>query len=139
MSDDEILDADVVHVVRAAASGLGFNATFVDDDMKVIVGLAQRAVLAGLIGDAKPDMQERFTAAAEQHRGAHEKALGYGIVGVAAARRAGAEAMRERAAKVADTAFAIADFEAKIDDMDAAANNAGVVIATAIRALEIEG
>src|SRR5262245_36161839 len=43
--------------------GLGFNCTFVDDDMKVIVGLAQRAVLAGLATDFDADMQKRFSGA----------------------------------------------------------------------------
>lgn len=59
-----------------ADEGLGFNCTFVDDDMRVIVGLAQRAVLAGLASDFKPDMQRRFKEAAEKHREAHERALG---------------------------------------------------------------
>lgn len=59
-----------------AREGLGFNCTFVDDDMKVIVGLAQRAVLAGLASDAQPDMQQRFKDAAEKNRSDHERALG---------------------------------------------------------------
>ena len=64
---------------RWTKEGLGFNCTFVDDDIKVIVGLAQRAVLAGLDSDAQPDMQRRFREAAEKHRGVHEKALGRSI------------------------------------------------------------
>lgn len=59
-----------------AREGLGFNCTFVDDDAKVMVGLAQRAVLAGLASDFAPDMQRRFTEAAEKHREAHERSLG---------------------------------------------------------------
>lgn len=61
---------------RWAAEGLGFNCTFVDDDMTVIVGLAQRAVLAGLASDFTPDMQKRFMTAAARHRTAHERSLG---------------------------------------------------------------
>jgi hypothetical protein len=67
---------------RWALEGLGFNCTFVDDDMRVIVGLAQRAVLAGLASDAKPDMQRRFREAAEKHREDHERALGRPIIGI---------------------------------------------------------
>lgn len=71
------LAAGAVDAMRQwAKEGLGFNCTFVDDDMKVIVGLAQRAVLAGLASDFSLDMQKRFVAAAEQHREAHEKSLG---------------------------------------------------------------
>jgi hypothetical protein len=61
---------------ECAKEGLGFNCTFVDDDMKVIVGLAQRAVLSGLASDFSPDMQRRFTDAAEKHRASHERSLG---------------------------------------------------------------
>ena len=44
--------------------------------MAVLVGLAQRAVLAGLASDCQPDMQRRFSEAAEKHREEHEKSLG---------------------------------------------------------------
>jgi hypothetical protein len=64
---------------RWADKGLGFNCTFVDDDMKVIVGLAQRAILAGLTCDFNDDMQRRFSEAAEKHRADHEKSLGFVI------------------------------------------------------------
>jgi hypothetical protein len=71
------LDIGAIHAMRQCAKeGLGFNCTFVDDDMRVIVGLAQRAVLAGLASDFDPDMQKRFMAAAGKHRRAHEKSLG---------------------------------------------------------------
>ena len=71
------LNAGAVDACRQwAKEGLGFNCTFVDDDMRVIVGLAQRAVLAGLASDAQPDMQRRFKEAAEKHRADHEAALG---------------------------------------------------------------
>lgn len=70
----------VTNCRRWAEEGLGFNCTFVDDDMRVIVGLAQRAVLAGLDSDAKPDMQRRFREAAEKHRADHERMLGRPIV-----------------------------------------------------------
>ena len=56
-----IADA-AVHAMREyTMEGLGFNCTFVDDNMKVIVGLAQRAVLAGLASDFSADMQHRFS------------------------------------------------------------------------------
>jgi len=74
------LNADVVGIMRDRVNeGLGFNCTFVDDDMNVLVRLAQRAVLAGLVTDAQPDMQRRFSDAAEKRREAHEKALGRAI------------------------------------------------------------
>jgi hypothetical protein len=74
-------NADLAHDAveacrRWADEGLGFNCTFVDDDMKVLVGLAQRAVLAGLASDFAPDMQKRFSEAAERHRSSHEQSLG---------------------------------------------------------------
>ena len=78
--------SDVVcEIRRCADEGLGFNCTFVDDDMRVIVGLAQRAVLAGLVSDFTADMQRRFTTAAEKHRADHEKALGFEILHARAA------------------------------------------------------
>lgn len=71
------LTMGAVHAVREVArEGLGFNATFVDDDMKIIVGLAQRAVLAGLASDCHPPTLARFQAASEKWRDGHEKALG---------------------------------------------------------------
>lgn len=72
---------------RWADEGLGFNCTFVDDDMKVIVGLAQRAVLAGLDSDFSPAMRQRFSEAAEKHREGHEKSLGRQIIAVIAEER----------------------------------------------------
>lgn len=75
------LNEEAVHEMRRVAmEGLGFNCTFVDDNMMVLVGLAQRAVLAGLASDCSPDMQARFTDAAEKHRADHEKALGRPII-----------------------------------------------------------
>jgi hypothetical protein len=71
--NEEALDA----CRRIVRDGLGFSATFVDDGIKVLVGLAQRAVLAGLASDCEPDMQRRFSNAAEKHRAEHESALGY--------------------------------------------------------------
>lgn len=69
--------AEAVAIMRRTAeTGLGFSCTFVDDDMAVLVGLAQRAVLAGLASDMTPDMQRRMNAASEAHRAAHETALG---------------------------------------------------------------
>ena len=77
MSD--LSDGAVDAMRRWAKEGLGFNCTFVDDDMKVIVGLAQRAVLAGLASDFSDDMRRRFTAAAERDRASHEASLGHPI------------------------------------------------------------
>lgn len=74
------LAEDCVSIMRAKCrEWLGFNCTFVDDDMRVICGLAQRAVLAGLASDFSDSMQRRFTEAAEKHRAEHERALGYPI------------------------------------------------------------
>lgn len=71
------LNADAVNACRRwADEGLGFNCTFVDDDMRVLVGLAQRAVLAGLASDFDSGMQDRFLKAAEKHRADHEQSLG---------------------------------------------------------------
>jgi len=75
----DIAHGSVLACRRWAEEGLGFNCTFVDDDMKLIVGLAQRAVLAGLMSDFSPDMQLRFSAAAEKHRASHEHSLGRAI------------------------------------------------------------
>jgi hypothetical protein len=68
---------------RIVHDGLGLSTTFVDDGIKVLVGLAQRAVLAGLASDCEPYMQRRFLDAAEKHREEHESALGYLIKGQA--------------------------------------------------------
>jgi hypothetical protein len=77
---DEMAE-DALHACRVAAKeGLGFNCTFVDDDVKVLVGLAQRAVLAGLASDFSDDMQQRMKAAAEPNRKDHEAALKRPIV-----------------------------------------------------------
>lgn len=74
------LSEEAVHIMRERCEeGLGFSCTFVDDDMNVLVALAQRAVLAGLASDAQPDMKRRMTEAAEKHRDGHERALGYPI------------------------------------------------------------
>ena len=75
MTDD--WSAESVALMRETAmSGLGFNCAFVDDDMRVLVGLAQRAVLAGLASDMTSDMQRRMTESAEKVRAAHEAVLG---------------------------------------------------------------
>jgi hypothetical protein len=74
-------DAAVATMRRSAKEGLGFNCTFVDDDMNLLIGLAQRAVLAGLITDLDANIQSRFREAAERHRVAHESALGRSITG----------------------------------------------------------
>ena len=61
---------------RWCERGLDWNCTFVDDDMRLVVGLAQRAVLAGLATDFPVETQERFRAAAEKARAEHEASLG---------------------------------------------------------------
>lgn len=71
------LSKEAVHIMReTCANGLGMNCTFVDDEMTLLVGLAQRAVLGGLATDAQPDTLKRMMGAAEPHRAAHERALG---------------------------------------------------------------
>lgn len=72
--------AGAVDMMRQTAEvGLGFNCAFVDDDMRVMVGLAQRAVLAGLASDLSDDMQMRMVRASEPHRAGHEASLGRAI------------------------------------------------------------
>ena len=74
------LSDDAVEAMRRwTKEGLGFNCTFVDDDMKVIVCLAQRAVLAGLASDFNENMQRSFLAASEKCRADHERSLGFAI------------------------------------------------------------
>lgn len=69
-------DYGAVHAVREVVrEGLGFNTTFVDDDVRIAGGLAQRAVLCGLANDFDPDMQKRMAEAAEQHRASNADAI----------------------------------------------------------------
>lgn len=76
------LSKEAVHIMRDTCErGLGMNCTFVDDEMMLLVGLAQRAILAGLATDAKPDTLKRMIAAAEPHRAGHEKSLGRPLMG----------------------------------------------------------
>ena len=71
------LNDEAVSVMREICmEGLGFNCIFVDDNMALLIGLAQRAVLAGLENDCTPDMRRRFKEASEKYRAGHEKALG---------------------------------------------------------------
>lgn len=74
------MNAEAIYEVRRIAlAATGGNCTFVDDDMALIAALAQRAVLAGLVNDARPFMQIRLSAAAEKDRAMHEATLGYPI------------------------------------------------------------
>jgi hypothetical protein len=74
------MNAEAIYEVRRIAlAATGGNCTFVDNDMALIAALAQRAVLAGLVNDARPFMQTRLSAAAEKDRAKHEAALGYPI------------------------------------------------------------
>ena len=73
-------NSNAVWVMRETVrTRLGFNCAFVEDEIMLLVGLAQRAVLAGLASDCTPDMQRRFTEAAEKDRAGHEQALGRAI------------------------------------------------------------
>lgn len=74
MSD--LSDGAVDAMRHWAKEGLGFNCTFADDDMKVLVGLAQRAVLAGLAEDFPQLRRREMREAAEKSRAAHEAAIG---------------------------------------------------------------
>lgn len=77
MSD---LSDEAVHLMRERCKeGLGMNCTWVDDDMNLLVALAQRAVLAGLAADAEPKSLKRMQEASERNREGHEKALGFQI------------------------------------------------------------
>jgi len=77
---EAMMNAAVVAAIRhACKEGLGFNCAFIDDDINVLIGLAQRAVLAGLDADCKTDMRRRFSEATEPNRPAHETALGFTI------------------------------------------------------------
>lgn len=81
----EVWGADLaqqaIGIMRDTCSaGLGFDCTFVDDDMRVLVGLSQRAVLAGLNADMQTDMQLRMGKASEPFRNAHERALGFPLL-----------------------------------------------------------
>lgn len=71
------LSEEAVSLMRdTCEEGLGFNCAFVDDEMKVLVNLSQRAVLAGLASDAHPATLTRMVAASEKRRAEHEAALG---------------------------------------------------------------
>lgn len=91
---------DVIHEIRRIAKeATGGNCTFVDDDVRLLAGLAQRAVLAGLAGDATVFMQKRLTEVAEAFREGHEKALGEAITPVFY-QRALAEGFEAKAAEI---------------------------------------
>ena len=72
----ELSDEAVSIMRNTVKNGLGMNCTFVDDDMKLLVTLAQRAVLAGLAEDADPKSLVRMKKASEPWRSAHERILG---------------------------------------------------------------
>lgn len=73
--DDEFRDGVVDTIRMIVRQGLGFNSTFVDDDVRVAVGLAQRAVLVGLASDFSADMQKRMMEASGRCRVDHAKSL----------------------------------------------------------------
>lgn len=57
-------------------TGLNMNCTFVDDEVRLLVVLSQRAILAGLADDAHPGTLRRMKDHVEQFRAGHEAALG---------------------------------------------------------------
>ena len=78
-ADGELAQGAVAAMRRWTREGLGFNATFVDDEMRVMVGLAQRAVLAGLAADVHPDTLVLMKDKASENRAGHEASLGIAI------------------------------------------------------------
>lgn len=71
------LSDEAVYIMREACrTGLDFNCTFVDDEMRLLVALAQRAILAGLAKDADPKTLARMIVRAEENRAGHELVLG---------------------------------------------------------------
>lgn len=79
MEDADLNGEAIMGMRQVVMDGLGVNCTFVDDNVRLIVALAQRAILAGLDSDVSDDMRKRFSAAAESARADHESALGYKI------------------------------------------------------------
>lgn len=53
-------DAEAVEWIRDSAKELGFNCTFVDDDLRIIHSLAERAVKAGLTDHLSENMQNQI-------------------------------------------------------------------------------
>jgi hypothetical protein len=81
LESDHDLSAGAVHAMREAAkTGLNMNCTFVDDEVRLIVGLAQRAILAGLAADAEPATLKRMQEHVETYRAGHEASLGFAIL-----------------------------------------------------------
>lgn len=61
-------------------AGLNMNCTFVDDEVRLLVALAQRAILVGVAEDAHPGTLRRMKEHVEQFRADHEAALGFPLV-----------------------------------------------------------
>ncbi len=88
LSKDEVIDglreraaendSALASIREIVAQGLGFNSTFIEDDVRIAVALAQRAVLLGLATDFTDDMQTRLATAAEPFRTDHLMSLGRG-------------------------------------------------------------
>ena len=71
-------DSALASIREIVAQGLGFNSTLIEDDVRIAVALAQRAVLLGLATDFTDDMQTRLATAAEPFRTDHLMSLGRG-------------------------------------------------------------
>lgn len=55
--DEMMFDSEVCCMVRSAAKRVtGGNATFIDDDIKILEHLASHAVAAGLVDELHPDV-----------------------------------------------------------------------------------
>ena len=88
LSKDEVIDglreraaendSALASIREIVAQGLGFNSTLIEDDVRIAVALAQRAVLLGLATDFTDDMQTRLATAAEPFRTDHLMSLGRG-------------------------------------------------------------
>ena len=55
------INEEIVGMVRSKAKAMGFNCTFVDDDLAIMASLAARAIDAGLTDHLSKDMQERLS------------------------------------------------------------------------------
>ena len=74
--DHDLSLAAVCAMREHTKAGLDMNCTFVDDEVRLLVALSQRAILAGLAEDAHPGTLRRLKEHVEQFREGHERALG---------------------------------------------------------------
>lgn len=71
-----IAEAAIDACRKVVREGLGVESSWVDNNARLVVALAQRAVLAGLDTDGDPETVRKMSLAAEVSRYTHEKALG---------------------------------------------------------------